>query len=320
MQPPSSVDTADYAIENSSDDEYDVEEVMDALKKSDNQYQNKSVKQKVYQSPSATTANKSSSTTSGSRTIQRFFSPSTSTAENQEKRPRSSLLESLDDDFNRKSPAKMQRHSVSTPKYGLDLDSPRANSSMVGDHNSEDQKESINAESTTFDLNEEDIRILANMSENMTDDEDPAVKDEPVEKGNMNSDKSSSNPSTSGCFEESQDGDDVTPESDHDKSAMSEGSLFEDAECDPEPEKTIESPKVKAKKGTSLSKKGLDPSRKMMESFVIRKPRSIHSTATSQSSPSSWSTSSRSNEDDQENSDLNTEADQLEALHMASDK
>lgn len=69
------------------------------------------------------TSNKSSKTTDTDnrpgRTVQSFFSKPEITNETQEKRPRSSLLESLDDDYNRKSPAKMKRNSDSSDKTAL---------------------------------------------------------------------------------------------------------------------------------------------------------------------------------------------------------
>lgn len=55
------------------------------------------------------------------RTVQSFFLKSEITNETQEKRPRprSSLLEFLDEDYNRKSPAKMKRNSDSSDKTVL---------------------------------------------------------------------------------------------------------------------------------------------------------------------------------------------------------
>lgn len=69
------------------------------------------------------TSNKSSKTTNTDnrpgRTVQSFFLKPEITNETQEKRPRSSLLESLDEDYNRKSPAKMKRNSDSSDKTVL---------------------------------------------------------------------------------------------------------------------------------------------------------------------------------------------------------
>lgn len=136
-----------YLIENSSDDDdqFSLDEALIYVEESTAEYQNTSkpkpsVSSKVspnsnsnpsrnrnqkpvgsrnYSNDSSINKSTTDADNRPSRTILSYFPKPTASGESQEKRPRSTLLESLDEDYHRKSPAKIKRNSESYAKIVL---------------------------------------------------------------------------------------------------------------------------------------------------------------------------------------------------------
>lgn len=132
-----------YSIENSSDedDQFSLDDALNFVGESTAEYQNTSkpkpsVSSKVspnsnpsrnqnpvgsrnYSNDSTLIKTTTDADNRPSRTILSYFPKPTASGESQEKRPRSTLLESLDEDYHRKSPAKIKRNSESYAKIVL---------------------------------------------------------------------------------------------------------------------------------------------------------------------------------------------------------
>lgn len=295
----SNADTHSYDIEDSDDDQLTVDEILNLseLKRS------KNIARKEAQAGNTTKT--ATPSFSGSRTISGFLQ--TSVTESQEKRPISALLESLEEEYRRKSPAKIKRRGIT--KGDFSLNSPIANSTVIDIEGGENMNpnESAHKSYTIAEIHAEpqqhnaddlltsDSELESAMLEILTDDDD---NNEPIvhsqsEQNNMTSDKSSSSPSnqtTSGYFEGSrghQDGSQIDANADN--SASSNGF-----------------------KSTKKSKTHHQTTIK--EYFDINSPSKMTT-----SDASSVEKSMIIETDDQGNSDLNSESNQLEALHMASD-
>lgn len=288
-----------YDIEDSDDDQPTVDEILGELKESEKNNSSSFAMKKVQAKTSVMTRTGTPST-SGSRTISTVFKAPAK--ENQEKRSISVLLESLEEDY-RKSPAK--RPSYGNMKRDFSLDSPIANSTVIDidDGQNNDQIGPIHKSITVSEIHTEpqqqdtaelltsDSDIESAMLDILTDDddEDEVVGHSRSEENNMTSDKSSSNPSdqtTSGFFEESK----AHPNDNCPIDANAENSTSSDGS------------------------KSLNKSKKHHQTTINK--------YFNRSSSSKMSTEENSmNEtNDRGNTDLNSESNQLEALHMASEK
>lgn len=289
-------------IEDSDDDsQYSTDEVLELLKKTTAH----PIVSPTYKSPVKKAPIPSSN---GGRTIRNFFpvvskSSDSSTSESQEKRPSSSLLTSLDNDFNRKCP-KIEQTSTETAIQKCDTDSgtsDQTNPSQEAEHcvkieeTSRVKKASKSKLGNPFAAHEYEDTAMdhdGDEIESQKPDSDCNVSDTTMSKEKLN---------------ESED-------------------LFD--EC-------LESPKSQALNDDEPNtNKSLTPSKinvRPRGQFKYQERRSIDqsspSSSTVHSTPSSEDilTASggeltSSNNDQEENSDLNTESNQLKALNVTSDK
>lgn len=301
------------------DDQYSVEEVYAELNKPEPEYSVGPKYKSVPAQPSSTKKSPPPSSTTG-RTILNFFksAPKTakhidspmpanaSTPESQEKRPSSMLLSSLDNDYNRKCP-KIERESVSTAAQ----------------------------DSAEMENQEVDLTTLPT----------PPQEEQDLENEQMESSKkkkradrnSSTNPLATPIYESTPMDQDVVevnsenPGSGHiDLNATrweDSSDMFDESMEMPKTPEPKESPNTK---NSPTPSKVNDRPRGYPLQFKYEERRSTEqsspSSSTVHSEPSSegiltqQSATEPNSNNDQGNSDLNTEADQLKALNVTSDK
>lgn len=276
-----------------------------------------------------------------SRTIQQFFQSSSTTSELQEKRPRSSLLECLDEDFHQKSPAKIKRSADRVKKVAIPIKNCELNQTQDktavefdGDEYVDQKKDSdasspLNASMCDQNLNSSlDLDCNDSMPdynfENILSDIESVIGNER---------KSTSSRSTSGVS-------DVNEESMY-ETATSERlnqseDIFEDVENESQTEEIVSEEK---KNESSKCMPGKNRSRSMFENYFIKSTRcsdldyrqkgtvsktSSDLSSTSDASEEQYNEHNSASIDNhiegkESNFDLNTEANQLKALHVASD-
>lgn len=313
----SGVDGGNGGDGNDSDDQYTLEEVCAELSKSEAEL---TVKPKYKSLPIHTSSAKNSPLT-----IRNFFQSiskptdcptKTSTPESQEKRPRSALVSSLDNDYNRKY-AKIEREHDLTAAQKCDTDTVAVENQEVsptGGHSATPTPQLPTPqdqclENEQMEVSEKKKKSKSDLAVNpfATQDYNPTPMDQ--DGGEINSENSDSVcydlnatrwiPSDDDMFDESMESPKI-PKPNNDDSSNTKNS--------PTPSKVNDRPRGQ---------------------FRYQEPRS-----TEQSSPSSSTVhSAPSSEDiltqsdaipninnDQENSDLNTEADHMKALNVTSDK
>lgn len=219
------LETKQYTIED-SDDQYSENETMELLKKSEREHglSKPSPARDDFKSAEKDRSNRSIGNRSidnssvenrPAKVITTFFeqTPSKTNEKNEikDKRPRSLLVDSLDADFVRKSPAKQQRCS-STPKLiastdkiiDLEPDCPETNCAVVLEDDEKVVEKKVNDdsvyemvdESTYKDSRDSNQHESTAMSEEMFDDDDEndneVVSDQRMNKSNIDQEKSKS--------------------------------------------------------------------------------------------------------------------------------
>lgn len=316
----------EYVIENSDDDDDDdqfsVNETMEQLNKAHSEH-------KLPSKSRLSISAKQSPSGSGSKTIRNFFpilstststSPSTSanrasSTESQEKRSRSSLLTSLDEEFNRKCP-KIERETTVTQICATDSDateaiSPTENQSpetsdgpnATKPNKSEQHRESEHIESkesSTVPNNRLASKKFVNTMHSMDQDDGEAENKTPEFDPNA-------------AFVDISP--DLLTDDDSDDEPMADPQLLGDDNGDD----TVlpRSQQSPSKINTRLRNKYRN-----QKSIEQSPPNSLNvdSEPLSDGGMLTPCQSELNSTNDQENSDLNTEANQLKALNVASDK
>lgn len=326
----------DYEIEDPDDEQFSVDEMFDQMKKTKSEYR---VKPTYKSSPikTGTTKKSPSSAAHGSQLIQKYFPPiqkptasstsantsspiDISTSESQEKRPRSLLVAALDEDYNPKC-AKTERELTVGAAQKCDTDSGISDTQQVSPTGSQTQNLSHDRTTTP-------PPTYAQALEN-------EHQEEVTKKKKSSKIKIPVNPFASPHYIQTpmdQDGGEINTEKpdsdgkDLNNTRMSED-LFDDSTGSPKKSELSDNDD-----DTSTTKNSPTPSYvndRPRGQFKYQTPRSAEkispSNSTFYSSPSSGGTLTQSDSDligsiDQQNSDLNTEADQMKALNVTSDK
>lgn len=336
----SNSDYKKYFFDDSDEELASIDEIMDQIEKTHAENYPNSVNKKPKKS--TIVSNTTPTTPSERQTIATCFqTPINSTTENQEKRPRSELIEMLDDDYQQKSPAKIKRSftNKSNPVRDIQLDTPIASSTII------DQDDQFN----------QTIDVANSAAASRHHDE----KDEPVNEKNMSVDLFSDgdddifNKITDDCFDEHQDqnNDNQTAGDDSDASSTD---IFHDAQSTVQTEKSsylkqaLENcqtlinndtehagndsnapPKdifhdaegsMRAEKPSHL-KLAPEQRQPLINEYFKKYTNKLDKPLSSVSTSDISSIDDTLNEmEDRSNSDLNSESSQLKALHMESDK
>lgn len=291
--------------DNGEDDQYSIEEAYAELSKTESEH---SIRPKYKSLPNQTSSTKKSppAPNQPGSTILNFFKPvskpaSTSTPESQEKRPRSTLVASLENDFHRKCP-KIEREPDSVAMENQEV-SPTAQRTP--------QQEEQDLENEQMEASKKKKRSKSNPGANpfaLPDYESTPMDQDGIEVNSENLDtdpdcKDLNATRWEDCgdmFDDSFE-DPKTPEPEKDDSPITKNS--------PTPSKVNDRPRGQSKFLERRSTEQSSPSGS-----------TVHSEPSSEDILTKQTAAEPISNNDQVNSDLNTEADQLKALNVTSDQ
>lgn len=191
---------------NFDDDQFSFDETIALLNQSETEYQTKPPPKGLTRDDGKTSTDnsclrftKKHDDDHPTGTIKTFFSKKPDKIENHDKRPRSSLLDCLDDDFMRKSPAKIKRNSKSPKKIVISI--PDSKTERKADGTKETNTDVIVDESK-FD--EKEITSIDIDSVHITDDEDIEQQEKDEKNG-----CGQSNQRSKDIFEDCESGDEI---------------------------------------------------------------------------------------------------------------